>query len=184
MMLLVFSTASNLWDINMSWVDELMKMPLEERTKLTWHDPKIVSLAEATEKKYNLPPGSLRAIKYAENSYIKNGVVQQNLKQNSTATSPAGAQGIMQIMPATQKLQNGMFKHNPLDPVENIDAAGRYLQFTLKNQYKGNLLAAIADYNGGPKQAKAVMAGKKPTAKETDDYMIKAKSYFERMQKK
>ncbi len=168
----------------MKWVEELMNMPVEERTKLKWHDPRIMSLTEATEKKYGLPTGSLRAIKYAENSYIKDGVVQQNLNQDSTAKSPVGAQGVMQIMPATQNLQNGMFRHNPLDPVENIDAAARYLQFTLKNQYKGNLLAAIADYNGGPRQAKAVMQGKRPSAKETDDYMIKAKNYFERLGKR
>jgi hypothetical protein len=163
----------------MDWIDELQKMAVEERTKLPWHDPKLLKLAEATEKKNGLPDGSLRALMFAENSYIKDGKVRQNLKQDSTAKSPVGAQGVMQIMPATQELQNGMFKHNALDPVENIHAAGKYLQFTLKNQYKGNVLAAFADYNGGPKQAKAVLQGKLPPAKETLDYMSKIKSYYE-----
>lgn len=163
----------------MEWIDELQKMPAEERTKLPWHDPKLMKLAEATEKKFNLPDGSLRALMFAENSYIKDGKIQQNLKQTSTAKSPKGAQGVMQFMPASQELQGGMFRHNALDPVENINAAGKYLQFTLKNQYKGNVLAAFADYNGGPRQAKAVLQGKLPPAKETADYMSKVKNYYE-----
>jgi soluble lytic murein transglycosylase-like protein len=63
--------------------------------------------------------------------------------------------------------------------VESIDAAGRYLQFTLQNQYKGNAVAAIADYNGGPKQAAFVLKGEKPKAKETEDYLAKVKHFFE-----
>jgi SLT domain-containing protein len=162
----------------MSWVEELRKMSPEDRAKLKWNDPRLTQMAEAVEKKYNLPAGIVRAIKFAENTGYKDGNISES-NNDSTARSPVGAQGIMQFMPATRRLQNGLFEHNPLDPIESIDAAGRYLQFTLKNQYKGNALAAIADYNGGPNQAKLVMQKQRPKAKETDVYLQKAKKFFE-----
>jgi hypothetical protein len=166
----------------MDWLKELEQMSIEQRTKLTWDDARLERLAEAVEKKYELPTGLIRAIKFAENTGLKGGKVSRS-RNDSTARSVVngrpGAEGIMQFMPATRKLQNGLFDHNPLDPVESIDAAGRYLQFTLRNQYKGNPIAAIADYNGGPKQAAFVLKGEKPKAKETEDYLAKVKHFFE-----
>jgi hypothetical protein len=166
----------------MDWIKELEQMTPEQRQGLTWDDPRLERLAEAVEKKYALPTGIVKAIKFAENTGLKDGKVSPS-KNDSTARSVVngkpGAEGIMQFMPATRKLQNGMFDHNPLDPVESIDAAGRYLQFTLQNQYKGNAVAAIADYNGGPKQAAFVLKGEKPKAKETEDYLAKVKHFFE-----
>jgi len=81
-------------------------------------------------------------------------------------------------MPATQKLQNNMFKHDVNNPFASIDAAGKYLQFTLKNQYDGNALAAVADYNGGPSAGKAVLNGKEPPAEETQEYVGRVKTYL------
>ena len=165
----------------MDWIKEMQEMPPEKRKTLAWNDPRLSKLAEAVEKKYGLPNGLVRAIKFAENTGYKDGKLSES-KNTSTAKSGVGAEGVMQFMPATRKLQNGMFDHNPLDPVESIDAAGKYLSFTLKNQYKGNALAAIADYNGGPEQAKYVMQGQKPKAAETDNYLAKTAVFFQRMQ--
>jgi len=169
----------------MDWIKELQGMTPEQRKTLVWNDPRLERLAEAVEKKYELPNGAIRALKFAENTGLKDGKLSES-KNDSTARSVVngrpGAEGVMQFMPATRKLQNGLFEHNPLDPVESIDAAGRYLQFTLKNQYKGNIIAAFADYNGGPAQAKLVMEGKRPKAAETDNYLSKITMFFERMQ--
>jgi hypothetical protein len=165
----------------MTWADELYKMKPEERTNLQWDDPRLTAMAEAIEKQYDLPIGIIRAIKFAENTGIVNGKISPS-KNTSKAKSPKGAQGIMQFMPGTMKLQGGKFQHNPLDPVESIEAAGRYLQHTLKYQYKGNVLAAIADYNGGPNQAKRVLQGKKPAAQETKDYLEKTMRWFEQFE--
>jgi soluble lytic murein transglycosylase-like protein len=166
----------------MDWIKELQEMPPEKRKTLTWNDPRLSKMAEAVEKKYGLPEGIVRAVKFAENTGYKDGKLSES-SNTSLAKSQVGAEGVMQFMPATRKLQKGLFEHNPLDPVENIDAAGKYLQYTLKNQYKGNALAAIADYNGGPEQAKLVMQGKKPKAPETDNYLAKVSMFFEKMQK-
>ena len=160
-------------------IEELLGMSVEDRSNLKHSDPRLSFVASMFEELYSLPPGLLRAIKFAENSgFDKEGrVVPSN--NTSHATSPVGAQGLMQFMPATRKLQGGMFDHNVLDPIESMDAAAKYLQYTLKNQYKGNVAAAIADYNGGPRQARLVMEGKLPKAKETRDYLKKAENFFE-----
>lgn len=156
-------------------IDELLKMPVTERSKLKWDDPRLDTVAERLEKKYELPFGAIRALKYAEN---------RGSTLDSSAKSPRGAQGIMQFMPNTMNLQGGMFKHNVNDPVESMDAAGKLLQYTLKNQYKGNIVAAFADYNGGPEQAKYVLSNKPPKAIETQKYLQNIKEWYVTSKKK
>ena len=60
------------------------------------------------------------------------------------AVSAAGAQGLMQFMPATAK---GLGV-DPLDPSSAIDGAARYLS-SLKDQF-GSTDLALAAYNAGP----------------------------------
>jgi hypothetical protein len=70
-------------------------------------------------------------------------IAESNL--NPTAVSPAGAIGIMQLMPATA----AQYGADPTDPLENIDAGTAYLG-DLLNQFGGNAVAALAAYNWGP----------------------------------
>ncbi len=63
---------------------------------------------------------------------------------NASALSPAGAQGLMQFMPATAK---GLGV-NALDPTSAIDGAARYLS-SLTEQF-GSTELALAAYNAGP----------------------------------
>lgn len=88
-------------------------------------------LFEAAGKKYNVDPALLRAVAHTESRF------------NPKALSPQGAEGLMQIMPATAK---GL-KVNPKDPAEAIDGAARLLAESLD---RNSLEDAIGEYHGGP----------------------------------
>jgi soluble lytic murein transglycosylase-like protein len=141
-----------------------MRTP-EEWASLQYNDPRLDAFAEEVEDKYNLPPGILVALKNAGE------------RTNPGQVSPKGARGIMQFMPATMQLQDGKFEHNPDNPFESILAAGRYMQHTLKYQYQGDVARAVADYNGGPRQANALAEGGE-LAGETSSYLMRVRDYI------
>lgn len=144
------------------WRD-LMKRP-EEWGTLQYNDPRLDAFAEEIEDRYDLPPGVLVALKNAGE------------RTNPGQVSPKGARGIMQFMPATMELQDGKFRHNPDNPFESILAAGRYMQHTLKYQYRGDVSKAIADYNGGPRAAQGLTTGR--LNEETTNYLMRVRDYL------
>lgn len=64
---------------------------------------------------------------------------------NPRAVSPKGAQGLMQLMPATAE-RFGVV--DPFDPRENVRAGARYLKQLLE-LFGGELQLALAAYNAG-----------------------------------
>jgi len=72
-------------------------------------------------------------------------VIWQESKYQQHARSHAGAQGLMQLMPATAK-RFGC--EHPDDPEENITAGTKYLGWLLK-RFQGNVELALAGYNAG-----------------------------------
>ena len=72
-------------------------------------------------------------------------VIWQESKYQLKARSHAGAQGLMQLIPATAK-RFGC--EDPHDPVENITAGTKYLSWLLK-RFSGNVELALAGYNAG-----------------------------------
>jgi soluble lytic murein transglycosylase-like protein len=72
-------------------------------------------------------------------------VIWQESKYQAEARSHAGAQGLMQLMPATAK-RFGC--DDPNDPAENIQAGTKYLSWLLK-RFSGNVELALAGYNAG-----------------------------------
>jgi peptidoglycan DL-endopeptidase CwlO len=100
-------------------------------------------------------------------------VAQQESNFNASAVSPAGAQGLMQFMPATAE---GLGV-NALDPTSAIDGAARYLS-SLTKQF-GSTELALAAYNAGP--GTVSRHGGIPPYPETQSYvravMTKAEAY-------
>jgi hypothetical protein len=100
-------------------------------------------------------------------------VASQESGFNASAVSPAGAQGLMQFMPATAK---GLGV-NALDPASAIDGAARYLS-SLSKQF-GSTELALAAYNAGP--GTVTRYGGVPPYSETQNYvravMTKAEAY-------
>lgn len=86
-------------------------------------------------------------------------IMRQESEFNQAAISPAGARGLMQLMPATARIvaqQTGR-QYNLRwlidDPDYNITLGGRYLQ-GLIDQWNGSYILAIASYNAGPGRAR------------------------------
>src|SRR5260370_29662091 len=72
-------------------------------------------------------------------------VIWQESKYDSRAHSHAGAQGLMQLMPATAQRFGCK---DPSDPSSNIEAGTKYLSWLLK-RFDGNVELALAGYNAG-----------------------------------
>jgi len=115
------------------------------------------NLYGSLEQQYGLPEGALTAIQNAEAS-------------GDTAVSPKGAKGRFQFMPDTAKAYNV----DVYDPISSAHGAAKYLSDLTKHY--GSFQAAVAHYNGGTKQAKAVLAGLEPTYQETNKYLKKVNS--------
>ena len=92
-------------------------------------------------------------------------VIQQESAFRPYAVSQKGAQGLMQLMPATAE-QFGV--KDPFDIQENIGAGAKFLKGLL-TRYTGDLSLALGAYNAGP--GKVDEAGGVPAIPETTNYV-------------
>ena len=87
--------------------------------------------------------------------YLLMGIARRESAYNPEAVSPAGARGLMQVMPGTAtQLARQLGIADPgaygvLDPQTNIRLGSTYIRDMLE-RYSGNRLAATAAYNAGP----------------------------------
>lgn len=92
-------------------------------------------------------------------------VARQESAFRPCAVSPKGAQGLMQLMPATQA---DLAVRNPFDPRESLMAGTRLLRQLLE-RYHGDLALALSAYNAGPARVDRTMSV--PEIPETRSYV-------------
>ncbi|MGN0483560.1 MAG: lytic transglycosylase domain-containing protein [Lachnospiraceae bacterium] len=110
---------------------------------------------------YGVPKALLEAITMQESSF------------NPKATSHCGAQGLMQLMPATAR---SLGVTDAYDPEQNIMGGAKYIS-QLLNQYNGDVKLALAAYNAGSNNV--AKYGGVPPFKETQDYVVKVMGYYQ-----
>ena len=97
-------------------------------------DPRSIdALIGASATAYSVDPALVRSIVEAESGF------------NPRATSPAGARGLMQLMPETAA---SLGISDAYDPAENLRGGTRYLRGLLDRF--GDVRLAVAAYNAGP----------------------------------
>jgi soluble lytic murein transglycosylase-like protein len=114
---------------------------------------------DAAAAKYGLDPALLR------------GLIRQESNFDPNAGSPAGAQGLCQLMPGTAA---ALGCTNVNDPAQNIDAGARYLRQQL-DAFGGDVSKALAAYNAGP--GAVTRYGGVPPYAETQNYVRQVQAY-------
>ena len=131
-----------------------------QKTPVNYGDFDLDAIFEAAGLRYDLSPDLLKAVAKAESGF------------NVYATSPAGAMGIMQLMPGTA---NSLGIIDPYDPQENIMGGAKYLRGML-DRFGGDVQLALAAYNAGPNNV--AKYGGIPPFNETQNYVRTVLDYL------
>jgi len=114
---------------------------------------------------------SAAAARHGIDPNLLTGLIRAESNFDPNAGSPAGAQGLAQLMPATAA---GLGVTNPLDPVQSIEGGARYLRQQL-DRFGGDVTKALAAYNAGPGAVERF--GGVPPYEETQNYVRRVLGY-------
>jgi len=129
-----------------------LKALLEPGSGRAWHYlPRI----EEISSHYGIDPNLVVSVIEVESGF------------NPRALSPKGAQGLMQLMPATARM---LGVTNAFDPEQNLRGGIRYLSY-LYDLFKQDLTLALAAYNSG--EGRVMRLGRVPRITETRNYVDK-----------
>ena len=121
-------------------------LALEEMTERRGKGKSMVSadtlrgIASAYRSEINIA-----SARYGVSEALLAAVIAIESRGRATAVSPAGAKGLMQLMPATAK-RFGV--SNVFNESQNIRGGANYLNWLLR-EFKGDVLLALAGYNAG-----------------------------------
>ncbi|MFH1573781.1 MAG: lytic transglycosylase domain-containing protein, partial [Acidobacteriota bacterium] len=131
----------------------LVRPSLASLPSIPGASPALDSIIEQYAREYQLDPDLLRSIIKTESGF------------NAKAVSPKGAQGLMQLMPATAER---LGVKNPFDPEQNVRGGARHMR-TLLDTFDNDLTLSLAAYNAGENLVQRL--GRIPNYRETQDYV-------------
>ncbi len=120
-------------------------------------------LIAAASARFGIPPDWIRAVMARESAGLP-------ALHGAPIVSPAGAMGLMQLMPETWLDMRARYRlgPDPFDPYDNIFAGTAYLREMFDRYGYPGLFAA---YHAGPGRLDAVLAGLKPLPATTKTYL-------------
>lgn len=115
------------------------------------------------------------ALKHAVDPVLLTALAHVESRFDAAAVSPKGAQGLLQLMPATAERFGA---HDAFDVAQNIDAGAEYLSWLLV-RYEGRTDLALAGYNAG--EGAVDRYNGVPPYSETRMYVTRVLNQFQRL---
>lgn len=122
--------------------------------------PQLFEMIDAAAQREGVDPALVREVARQESAF------------RPCAISSKGAEGLMQLMPATQAQ---FAVTDPFDPGQSLDAGTKLLK-QLLDRYHGDLSLALSAYNAGA--GRVDKAGGIPEIPETKNYVFSILSRF------
>ncbi len=136
--------------------------PHETATASSAKSPDLKTIVAAASNQHQIDADFIASVIAAESA------------NNPRAVSRKGAQGLMQLMPATA---GKLGVKDSFDPAANVDGGVRYLRELLV-QYNGDIPKALAAYNAGPQRVQQYHGV--PPYRETHAYVARIINDFNR----
>ena len=115
--------------------------------------PELSRMIDGVAREHSIDPAVVREVARQESGF------------RPCAVSPKGAEGLMQLMPATQAQLD---VHDPFNPQESLSAGAKLLK-QLLDRYHGDLALALSAYNAGITRVDRTFSV--PQIPETQDYV-------------
>ena len=157
-----------------AWNASLGKVKQDQKAQATASTQSVSGGNSASAFTADLPPVNATlneliqsaAQKYHVDPKLVMAVAETESGGNQSAVSPAGAIGVMQLMPGTA----AALGVDPYDERQNIEGGAKYLHEML-DTFDGDVRKAVAAYNAGPQAVRNYNGV--PPYRETQNYVSK-----------
>ena len=147
-----------------------------EKTHKGWEPVKPTLSWRQNKKKFS-PVIRRAADQYQLSHHLLHAIITVESAYDPNAKSRVGAQGLMQLMPATA---DRFGVNDPYNPYQNIQGGTEYFKYLMK-LFNGDLRLALAAYNAGENAVKKY-GNRIPPYKETQNYVRKVLKHYQKYQ--